>query len=215
MTKKAKTSSAFPPAHQVSASEQESMLELRGRLRTLLRERRLAQQPRLTQSALSEQLGYPYTVVTGWENDTRLFYISNVRDWAKALGYNEEEVTALLDEYGPAILPDEKAGISTGSRIETEMNERVKALRKERRLTIREFADVTGISTGHWQRIELNISNLSVAHVRQIAKVLKVNYEWLIEGRGEANSETLQQEVARLKRENEILESFRQKVLND
>ena len=74
------------------------------------------------------------------------------------------------------------------------------------------MAEVTGISTGHWQRIELNNSNLSVAQVRQIAKRLEVSYEWLIDGKGAPNQQTMQQEINRLTRDNEVLESFRRLV---
>lgn len=190
----------------------EQVLALRHELCAALKTRRLAEQPRLTQNVLSQRLGYPYAVVTGWENCTRLFYKSNVRAWATELGYGAEEVAALLATYEAAILPDDQAGISTGSRIETQINERVKALRKERRLSIREMADVTGISTGHWQRIEQNNSNLSVAQVRQIGKQLKVSYEWLIDGTGEPSQQTLQQTIDRLTRDNEVLESFRRLV---
>ena len=194
----------------------EQILGMRNNLCAELKARRLAQQPRLTQSTLSEQLGYPYSVVTGWENATRLFYKSNVLAWATALGYAPAEIDALLVSYGAGVLADEHAGISTGSRIETALNERVKALRKERRLSIREMAEITGISTGHWQRIELNNSNLSVNQVRQIAKRLEVSYEWLIDGKGAPNQQTMQQtmqqEINRLTRDNEVLESFRRLV---
>ena len=187
----------------------EQVLALRHELCKTLKTRRLAEQPRLTQNVLSQRLGYPYSVVTGWENYTRLFYKSNVLAWATELGYSVEEVTALLATYEAAILPDDKAGISTGSRIETEVNDRVKVLRKERRLSIREMAEITGISTGHWQRIEINQSNLSVAQIRQIGKQLKVSYEWLIDGKGEPSQQTMQQTIDRLIRDNEVLESFR------
>lgn len=210
MTKKATTANVLPPAVQVLTNEQ--MLVLREGLRKTLKARREEHAPRLTQFALSQQLGYPYSVVTGWENGTRLFYRSNVVAWATALGCDEIETTALLTEYGAGILPDEKAGISTGSRIETALNERVKALRKERRFSIREMAEVTGISAGHWQRIEMNQSNLSVAQVRQLARKLRVSYTWLIDGQGEPSCETMQQTIDRLTRDNELLESFRQQV---
>ena len=190
----------------------EQVLGLRNELCAALKTRRLAESPRLTQNVLSQRLGYPYSVVTGWENCTRLFYKSNVLAWATALNYNPEEVNALLATYGPAVLADEKAGLSTGSRIETELNERVKALRKERRLSIREMAEITGISTGHWQRIEINQSNLSVAQIRQIGRQLRVSFDWLINGRGEPSEETMQQTIDRLIRENELLESFRRQA---
>ena len=150
-----------------------------------LETRHLAEQPRLTLNVLSQRLRYPYSVVKVWENCTRLFCKSNVLARAAALGYGLEEVDALLTTYGAAVLPDEHAGTNTGSRIETELNDRVKALRKERRLSIREMADVTGISTGHWQRIELNRSNLSVAQIRQIAKRLNPGLARQRQGRGQ------------------------------
>ena len=209
MTKKVTPDASLTDAPVFTAEE---MLGMRNQLSGELRARRLAREPRLTQSVLSEQLGYPYSVVTGWENATRLFYKSNVLAWATALGYAPTEIDALLVSYGAGVLADEHAGISTGSRIETALNERVKGLRKERRLSIREMAEVTGISTGHWQRIELNNSNLSVAQVRQIAKRLEVSYEWLIDGKGAPSQQTMQQEINRLTRDNEVLESFRRLV---
>ena len=190
----------------------EQVTALRNELCAALKARRLAHEPRLTQSVLSQRLGYPYAVVTGWENCTRLFYRSNVLAWATSLGYSENELQELLLAYGPAILTDEKAGISTGSRIETELNERMKVLRKERRLSIREMAEVTGISTGHWQRIEINQSNLSVGQIRQIARKLHVCFNWLINGEGRHDKQSMQQEIDQLRRENQVLESFRQQV---
>ena len=204
-----KNLAAGAPPPKPATLTPEQVLGLRNQLCAALKTRRLAESPRLTQSVLSQRLGYPYSVVTGWENCTRLFYKSNVLAWATALNYNPEEVNALLATYGAAVLADEKAGLSTGSRIETELNERVKALRKEHRLSIREMAEITGISTGHWQRIEINQSNLSVAQIRQIGKQLKVSYEWLIDGKGEPSQQTMQQTIDRLIRDNEVLESFR------
>lgn len=206
MTKKLTAGAPLPESPDLASEE---VLALRHELCKALKTRRLAEQSRLTQNVLSQRLGYPYSIVTGWENCTRLFYKSNVLAWATELGYSADEVASLLATYEAAILPDEKAGISTGSRIETALNERVKALRKDRRLSIREMAEITGISTGHWQRIELNNSNLSVAQVRQIAKRLEVSYEWLIDGKGAPNQQTMQQEINRLTRDNEVLESFR------
>ena len=184
----------------------------RDELRTLLKARRLTIAPRLTQLALSQALDYPYSIVTGWENGTRSVYVKNLREWAGALGYAPGEQDALLIRYPLGVLPDERAGLATGSRVETQINERVKALRKDRRLSMREMADVTGISTGHLQRIEQNNSNLSTAQVRQISQRLRVTYEWIIDGKGGASQLGLQQEIDRLRRDNEVLESFRRQV---
>lgn len=191
----------------------EQATALRAELNLLLKARRLAQVPRLTQQALSEQLGYPYSIVTGWENGTRLLYVSNFSAWVEALGIEQEEGRVLYARFSPIILCDERVGLETGSRIDNEVNERFSAFRKERRFTMREVARLTGISTGHLQRIENNTSNLSVAQIRSIAKELHLNYAWLIDGKGMPDSEMLYKELARLQRENELLESFRAQVL--
>ena len=216
MTKKHIISPALPVSAPVAPKlTSEQATELRAELNQLLKARRLLQVPRLTQQVLSERLGYPYSIVTGWENGTRLLYVSNFSAWLEGLGIDQEEGRVLYARYSPIILCDERAGLETGSRIDTEVNERFSALRKERRFTIREIARLTGISTGHLQRIESNASNLSVAQVRGVVKALRLNYEWLIEGKGEPSAEPLHKELARLQRDNELLENFRQEVLKN
>lgn len=213
MTKKPTTTILPAPAPAPAPLTPEQATALRMELGELLRARRLAIVPRLTQMALSEQLQYPYSIVTSWENGTRLLYVSNFSSWLEALGYDQEEGRVLYERFSPVILSDEKVGLETGSRIDTELNERFSNFRKNRRFTMREVARLTGISTGHLQRIESNTSNLSVAQVRTIAKVLHVNYDWLIDGKGEPDNEPLYKELARLQRDNELLENFRAEVL--
>jgi transcriptional regulator with XRE-family HTH domain len=193
--------------HDPSRQGQEAY-ELRHQLGAFMKSRRVAHEGAFTQLGLSRALGFSYSVVTNWENGTRSVLASHLTAWASQLGVDPKD----LAQFATAVLPDEKAGIATGSRMDAEVNARLKELRKLLRLSLRDMADRTGISTGHLQRIESNQSNLSVAQVRNIHRNLKVNYAWLIEGEGEWNAASVEDELERLRRNIELLESFRQQT---
>ncbi|WP_216726156.1 helix-turn-helix transcriptional regulator [Hymenobacter siberiensis] len=187
-----------------------SVLVARDALRAWMRERREEVTPKLTQLELSRRLGFPYSIVTAWENGTRSLLLSQFVGWCQELGLAHNENCEEYGAFWQAILPDDKAGIATGSRMDAEVNGRLKELRKELRFSLREMADITGITAGHLQRIEANLSNISVSQLRNIHKKLKVSYAWLVEGKGEWNEVNLLDELARLRRENELLEQLRQ-----
>ena len=189
----------------------ETALAARDALRAWMKARREQVMPKLTQLELSRRLGFPYSIVTAWENGTRSILLSQFMAWCQELSLAHDENCEEYGAFWSAILPDEKAGIATGSRMDAEVNGRLKELRKQLRFSLREMADVTGITAGHLQRIEANQSNISVAQLRNIHKKLKVSYEWLVEGMGEWNETTLLDELVKLRRENALLEELRQK----
>lgn len=178
-----------------------------------LRTLRLAITPRLTQLVLSKQLGYPYCIVANWENGTRLLYRSNVNAWIAAVGMDPNRVPDFWVKYGAVVLPDERMSTESGSRVEKDINERFRQMQKENRFTVREIASMTGISTGQLQYIKFDKSSLSVAQLRKVAQVFKVNYEWFIDGKGEPHAEKTSEYIKRLEREIELLESFRAQVI--
>ncbi|MBO2012571.1 helix-turn-helix transcriptional regulator [Hymenobacter negativus] len=176
------------------------------RLREFIKSYRLAHKPKLTQLELSRMLGYTYSIVTAWENGTRIILASQLVAWAQALDVPEREVVPFV----AVARPDGAGHGATGSRMDAEVNARLKWLRKELRFSLREMANMTGISAGHLQRIESNQSNVSVAQVRNIHQKLKVSYEWLIDGTGTWDLRDFNEELARLRRENQLLEQLRQ-----
>lgn len=190
--------------------DDEQALAKRLGLRQWMKEQRLCATPKLTQMGLSQVLDFTYSIVTAWENGVRIVTESHFRAWGAALGLSEAVLQEQIAQAGPAIQPDSKLGISTGSRMDASVNARLKWLRAELRLTLREFGDATGISAGHMQRIENNVSNLSIGQLRSVHHKLQVNYEWLIDGIGTYDRSAQLAELIRLRRENELLESLRQ-----
>lgn len=76
------------------------------------------------------------------------------------------------------------------------MNERIKALRKELKLTQQEFADKLKISRGNIGAYEVGKNAPSDAVISLICKTFNVNEEWLRDGSGEMfNERTPEEEV--------------------
>lgn len=66
------------------------------------------------------------------------------------------------------------------------VSERVRALRKELKMSRREFAEPLRVSTGVVQNVEeKRTSNVSEIFLRSICREYNVNYEWLLTGKGE------------------------------
>lgn len=176
-----------------------------------MRNTRLALEPAVSQIKLSQDLGYSYSVVTSWENGGRNILRNQLLDWAKAVGVSTDMENGPLAEFNVVVLDDGLSRPNKGERIERDINERLKLLRKDRKLTLREMAEITGISYSHYARVEHNRGNLSITQLRSIAKQLKVSYDYLIDGAElHETTESLREKIAILTRENELLESFRQ-----
>jgi len=215
MTKKlASVPTPAPLPASPSTNPAAAALETRDRLRAFLKNTRLSLMPKVTQLGLSERLRFPYSIVTAWENGTRAIYQNQLLAWAEAVGLDKGEQDELLAAHAGGYLSDKTAGISTGSRMDEAVNTRLKQLRKHLRFSLREMADVSGISTGHLQRVEQNKGNLSVAQLREVHQKLRISYGWLIDGKGEMSEETLQDKVTRLERENALLEALRKAESN-
>lgn len=65
------------------------------------------------------------------------------------------------------------------------MNDRIKALRKEKRLTQQEFADLLGISRNNIATYETGKSKPGDSVIALICRVFNVSEEWLRSGSGE------------------------------
>lgn len=76
------------------------------------------------------------------------------------------------------------------------MNERIKALRKELKLTQQEFADKLGTSRGNIGSYEVGKSAPSDAVISLICKTFHVRIEWLRNGTGEIFEEVPEEDEA-------------------
>lgn len=192
---------------------------MRRQLSAYMREKRLAMEPVPTQKELSSRLGYTYSIVSNWENDTRNVLREQFQAWAEAVGLVKVGIPVDFSKepfasFEPVLLPDDQSKPNKGERIEREINVRVQKLRKDRNLSIRELGKITGINYSHYARIERGQSNFSITQLRSIAKELRVSYEYLIDGTNEEETvDFLRKQNAQLRRENELLESFRQSTL--
>ncbi|MCM1539328.1 MAG: helix-turn-helix domain-containing protein [bacterium] len=68
------------------------------------------------------------------------------------------------------------------------IGERIKQIRKEAKLTQKDFAEALGITQANISAIEKNVSNPSLTLVKLICSVYSVNEKWLVEGIGERSS---------------------------
>lgn len=66
-----------------------------------------------------------------------------------------------------------------------QLNEKIKKIREDAKLSQRAFAENVGISGAAIAHIESGVNNPSEQTLRLISTVFKVNYDWLAEGRGE------------------------------
>ena len=82
------------------------------------------------------------------------------------------------------------------------MNERIRLLRKELKLTLEEFGKRIGIKKSSISLLERGINNPSEQTVLSICREFNVNEEWLREGKGEMFFRpTRSSEIARLTKE--------------
>lgn len=65
------------------------------------------------------------------------------------------------------------------------MNLRLKELRKALRLTQEEFAEKIGLSRSYINLIEMGKKNPADRTIRDICRIFKVNYDWLVYGEGD------------------------------
>lgn len=65
------------------------------------------------------------------------------------------------------------------------MNERLKFIRKNAKLTQTEFAESIGLAKSTWSKIELNYAIATDRTIKDICRVYRVNETWLRTGEGE------------------------------
>lgn len=65
------------------------------------------------------------------------------------------------------------------------MNTRFKELRKELKLTQVEFAEKIGLSRSYVNMIEMGTKTPAERTIKDICRIYKVNYDWLVNGTGE------------------------------
>jgi len=192
----------------------DAQYQLRRKLGEYMRETRLASKVPYTQMQLSEALGYTYSIVTSWENGGRNVLLNHLLSWAEKLGVDTDMAQGPLARFAPVLLPDEASKPNKGERIEKEVNARLKLLRQERNLSLREMAEITGINYSHYSRVESNRSNLSVVQIRLLCQRLRVTYDYIIDGtHKDETTQALRDRIKTLERENELLESFRQSYI--
>lgn len=67
--------------------------------------------------------------------------------------------------------------------------DRVKDVRKTLKLTLEEFGKKVGVTKQTVSRIENGINNLTDQMVKSICREFNVNYDWLMDGKGEMFSD--------------------------
>lgn len=78
------------------------------------------------------------------------------------------------------------------------MNERLKEIRKELRLTQKEFAKKLGITDSGISRLEKGQNQLTDQMIRSICREFNVNYSWLVSGTGDMFDEVPQTSIDEL-----------------
>ena len=78
------------------------------------------------------------------------------------------------------------------------MNERLKEIRKELRLTQKEFAKKLGITDSGISRLEKGQNQLTDQMIRSICREFNVNYSWFVSGTGEMFVEVPQTSIDEL-----------------
>jgi transcriptional regulator with XRE-family HTH domain len=130
----------------------------------------------LTQSELSAAAGYEYNVVGAWETSQKRVQVTKIPLVAKALNLPEEALLAFPED----ILHESKP--NKGSRMIPEICRRIVQLREEQHLNMREMADILGIKSSHYFRIEKEDAMPTLEQVRKIARTMGVSYAWLLDG---------------------------------
>lgn len=78
------------------------------------------------------------------------------------------------------------------------MNERLKILRKEKKLSQEEFGKKLGVTKASISRLESGINNLTEQMLKSICREFNVNYLWLTEGIGEMFSDNESEIMAQI-----------------
>lgn len=97
------------------------------------------------------------------------------------------------------------------------MNERIKALRKELKMSQDVFAEKLGLTKNYISLVENGNRNLSEQSIKVLCSILNVNEDWLRTGNGEMfKSRTREQEIGAFV--NEVMElnddSFEKKLVS-
>lgn len=71
------------------------------------------------------------------------------------------------------------------------MKERLKEIRKSKKLSQAEFAEMLNISRGHLAGLESGAKNITDRLVNDICRVFNVNTSWFIDGEGEMFNDPL------------------------
>ena len=70
------------------------------------------------------------------------------------------------------------------AQLAPEQDSKIRQMRRERGLSLRAAASQADMSFNHLSRVERGLGSLSVSKMLRLAKVLKVNSEWLAEQLG-------------------------------
>ena len=97
------------------------------------------------------------------------------------------------------------------------VNERIKALRKELKMSQDVFAEKLGLTKNYISLVENGNRNLSEQSIKVLCSILNVNEEWLLTGNGKMfKSRTREQEIGAFV--NEVMElnddSFEKKLVS-
>ena len=79
---------------------------------------------------------------------------------------------------------------------QVEFGKRIKALRKERGLTIQQMADELNISYEHYKKIENGAHGCSIALLLDISEYLDVSTDYLLKGRSSGKSLSVQKQLS-------------------
>ncbi len=88
---------------------------------------------------------------------------------------------ALLDSVDP--YPPADTG---GNDVDTNVGTKVRGLRKERKMSLTDLAEATGLSVGFLSQVERDKSNPSVKALHDISRALGVNITWFFESTQES-----------------------------
>lgn len=88
------------------------------------------------------------------------------------------------------------------------MNERIKQVRKAKKLSQKEFAENINLSQNHISNIEKGVRPITDRIISDVCKVYNVNKNWLLSGEGEMFKDPLEQFVIDDPEIQEFIKSF-------
>lgn len=162
----------------------------------------------MTQMELSQELGYKYNVVATMENGTKRINELELARLQQVLRLDESELEQIVSALEKPLLA--KPAPNKGSRKDVLVNRRVAALRKEHRMSMREFGDLLGIMPSHYSKIESEEASFTVQQLQRIHKELHVSYDFLFDGKPDASPtyQQLLEENQHLKNSNQLLYGY-------